>query len=32
VFEPQMDASEAAERLARWEAAALALAELARAD
>jgi glycerol kinase len=32
VFEPQMDASEAAERLGRWEAAALALAELARAD
>jgi glycerol kinase len=32
VFDPQMEASEAAERLARWEAAALALAELARAD
>ncbi len=32
VFEPQMEAAEAAERLARWEAAALALAELARAD
>jgi glycerol kinase len=32
VFKPQMDASEAAERLARFEAAALALAELARAD
>ena len=29
VFEPQLDASEAAERLARWEAAAGALAELA---
>jgi glycerol kinase len=32
VFEPQMEATEAAERLARWEAAALALAELARAN
>ena len=32
VFEPRMDAQEAAERLARWEAAALALAELARAE
>src|SRR5919198_2580431 len=32
VFEPQLDGSEAAERLARFEAAALALAELARAD
>src|ERR671937_339210 len=32
VFEPQMSAAEATERLARWEAAALALAELARAD
>ena len=32
VFEPQMAASEAAERLGRWEAAALALAELARPD
>jgi glycerol kinase len=31
VFEPQMSAAEAAERLGRWEAAALALAELARA-
>jgi glycerol kinase len=30
VFEPQIGPSEAAERLARWEAAALALAELAR--
>jgi glycerol kinase len=30
VFEPQLDASEAAERLARWEAAAGALADLAR--
>jgi glycerol kinase len=30
VFEPQLDASEAAERLARWEAAARALADLAR--
>jgi glycerol kinase len=29
VFEPRMDADEAAERLARWNAAALALAELA---
>jgi glycerol kinase len=32
VFEPRMSASEANERLARWRAAALALAELARAD
>jgi glycerol kinase len=29
VFEPQLDESQAAERLARWEAAARALAELA---
>jgi glycerol kinase len=32
VFEPRMGASEAAERLVRWEAAALALAQLARND
>src|SRR5262249_30894090 len=32
VFEPKMDASEATERLARWEAGALALAELAHSD
>lgn len=32
VFEPKMEASEAAERLARWEACALALAELAHSD
>jgi glycerol kinase len=32
VFDPKMDASEAAERLARWEAAALALADLAHSD
>jgi glycerol kinase len=32
VFEPRMEASEAAERLARWHAAALALAALARDD
>ncbi|HYY04819.1 MAG TPA: FGGY family carbohydrate kinase [Gaiellaceae bacterium] len=30
VFEPQLDGSEAAERLARWETAARALADLAR--
>jgi glycerol kinase len=30
VFEPKMDAAEADERLGRWEAAAVALAELAR--
>jgi glycerol kinase len=30
VFEPRLDPAEAAERLARWEAAARALAELAR--
>jgi glycerol kinase len=30
MFEPRLDASEAAERLARWEAAARALADLAR--
>ena len=30
VFEPRMDAAEAEERLARWEASAVALAELAR--
>jgi glycerol kinase len=32
VFEPTMSGSEAAERLGRWEAAARALAELARVD
>ena len=32
VFEPEMDAAEAAERLARWEAAALRLADLSRSD
>jgi glycerol kinase len=31
-FEPKMDAPEAAERLARWESGALALAELAHSD
>ena len=31
VFEPRLDAAEAAERLARWEAAAASLAELSRA-
>ena len=30
VFEPRMAAGEAEERLRRWQAAALALAELAR--
>jgi glycerol kinase len=30
VFEPRLDAAEAAERLARWEAAAASLAELSR--
>jgi glycerol kinase len=32
IFEPRMAADEAQERLARWSAAALALAELARED
>ena len=32
VFEPQMSAGEAQERLGRWEAAALALADLSRND
>jgi glycerol kinase len=32
VFEPRMGAEEAAERLARWEAAALRLADLSRSD
>ena len=32
IFEPQIDAAEAADRLARWEAAALRLAELSRSD
>jgi glycerol kinase len=31
VFEPRLDAADAAERLARWEAAAASLAELSRA-
>jgi glycerol kinase len=31
VFEPRLDAAEAAERLAKWEAAAASLAELSRA-
>jgi hypothetical protein len=30
VFEPRMNAAEAGERLARWEAAAAALADLSR--
>jgi len=32
VFEPRMSSAEAEDRLARWQAAALALAELSRAQ